>query len=375
MEDLKEIEYESGMSNTDIRDAINDNIKTQQKINKENDKKLGSIGSGVVILDNVIIGANSLEGVDSPKVYIGSSFFADVNSRIGTSAFIGENVYVGAESKIYKNVIIGTDTKINDNVSIGTNAKLGENAEILDSVIIGTTEYIEFGAKRVYIGSGAHVGKNTNIGTKVEIQENVVIGTSATIPAGTNCVYIGTGAYIAKNVTINSAVNIGASVSIGANSKIQESVNIGSTTNIGDHVSIGPSTTIQEAIRIGSSTYMGDYVSIGSSVAIVPNATIGTFYMTSHIGDTDTVIIGTNVIINNKTRIGMNFNRDEASPNIVSISTGVVIGSDAAGTFLSGIKVAIDEGVLIGSGIQLFGMPEYLKIKTNYGTAVLYYNA
>lgn len=273
MEKLKEIVYDTGMRNTDIRQAINNNVKLQNNNNDETNSKLIGIGQGAII---------------------------------GTNVRIGEDVYVGKT---------------------------------------------------------------------VEIQENVVIGTSATIPAGTNSVYIGTGAYIAKNVTINSAVNIGASVSIGANTKIQESVNIGSTTNIGDHVSIGQRTTIQEAIRIGSNTYMGDHVSIGSNVSIVPNATIGTFYQFSHIGDTDTVIIGTNVIINNKTRIGMDFNRNEASPNMVSISTGVIIGSEVAGSFLSGIKVAIDEGVLIGSGIQIFGENSYLRIKTNYGAVVLQYNA
>lgn len=166
------------------------------------------IGSGHVIQENVILGANSGDGqlTIGDNALIRSDSIIYSNVKIGNNFRTGHRILVRGDTCIGDNVLIGTDSvvdghcRIGNNVSIQTNAYVTAFTTIEDNVFIGpcavTTndKYMAYGNTLAgcTIKNGARIGANATILPGVVIGEGAVIGSgsvvTANVPAGATMV-------------------------------------------------------------------------------------------------------------------------------------------------------------------------------------------
>ena len=166
------------------------------------------IGAGVVIMDDVRIGDNSI---------------------IEANSVISENVLIGSECHLYPNVILYEKTKICNNVIIHSGTVIGSDG---------------FG----YVTENTNHYKIPQTGNVI-IEDNVEIGSNCSIDSAT----IGS-TLIGESSKIDNLVHIAHNVKIGKSCLITAQVGVSGSTTIGDFCIFGGKVGIAGHLKIGSNS-------------------------------------------------------------------------------------------------------------------------
>ncbi len=153
------------------------------------------LGSGCVIQDGVIIGAQDGVTVIGDHATIRSGTVIYPSTRIGHRFRTGHNVLIREDTLIGNDVLIGTNSvvdgncEIGDNVSVQTNVYITTNTTIEDEVFMGpcsvtsNDKYMVRGAKLIgpLIKRGARIGANATILPGVVVGEGAVVGAGSVV--------------------------------------------------------------------------------------------------------------------------------------------------------------------------------------------------
>ena len=209
-------------------------LYSQMKFDKVGVSEKSDIASGVIISDDVFIGAFTSidEGViieKNVKIYPNCYIGKNVKIKENTILFSGVKIYhdsiVGKNNIIHSGVIIGSDgfgfapnpntnyKKINQigNVVIGNNVEIGANSTI-DRATMGST----------IIGNGVKLDNLIQIAHNVEVGEHTVIAAQTGIAGSSK---IGKNCMIGGQVAISGHLSITDEVKIAGQSGIASSIN------------------------------------------------------------------------------------------------------------------------------------------------------
>ena len=153
------------------------------------------LGSGCVIQDGVIIGAEDGVAVIGNGATIRSGTVVYASVRVGHGFRTGHNVLIRENTVIGDGVLIGTNSvvdgncRIGDNVSVQTGVYITTNTTLEDEVFMGpcsvtsNDKYMVRGAELIgpLIKRGARIGANATILPGVVVGEGAVVGAGSVV--------------------------------------------------------------------------------------------------------------------------------------------------------------------------------------------------
>lgn len=174
------------------------------------------------------------------------------SSTIGTNVIIKENVVIGENVIIEDDVFIGNNSRIDHGVIIYSKTTIGNHCLIEANSVIGNSGLGEIKIESGEYYSMPHVGG-------VQIADNVKIGSNCTIGRG-----------VISNTIIGYGTKLGPQVNIGHNCLIGNNCLIAGRTHISGSVKIGYSSKLWANCTIKDGISIGDNCTVGIG-AIVTN--------------------------------------------------------------------------------------------------------
>lgn len=184
-----------------------------------------------------------------PSAIVSTSASIDSSAMIGAGVVIEDNVVIGARSFIDSACVIMSD------VTIGSDTRLYPHTVVCHSVSIGNRVILHPG---VVIGAdGFGIIKNKGIWMKIPQIGTVIIGDDVEIGANTS---------IDRGALENTVIEEGV--------KIDNQVQIGHNTRIGAHTAIAGCAAVAGSAIIGKHCMIGGFSAIGGHLGIVDNVTV-----------------------------------------------------------------------------------------------------
>ena len=207
------------------------------------------------------------EASSSNHTYIHSTAKIDSTAIIMPGAVIMQNVIVGANSKIYPNVVleegssIGHDTILHANVVIGANCIIGNHCILYACTVIGADGFGYYDDPRDGIRYKLpHIGN-------VIIKDYVEIGASTSIDRATI-----ESTVIGKHTKIDNQVQIGHNCQIGEYVYIAGSAGLAGSIRVDDYAIIAGAAGIADHVRIGKKSVVFALAGVPSDVE--PNSIV-----------------------------------------------------------------------------------------------------
>lgn len=216
-------------------------------------KELDTCQVAALVVDNPYLAyarlAQIMDTTPSPAENIHTSAVIADNAKIGKNVSIGANAVIESGVVLCDNVVIGAGCFIGKNTHIGAGSRLWANVSVYHNIEIGEQCLIQSG---VVIGSDGF-GYANDRGNWVKIPQlgTVIIGDRVEIGA---CTTIDRGALdntvIGNGVIIDNQCQIAHNVSIGDNTAVAGGVIMAGSLKIGRYCMIGGASVINGHMEI-----------------------------------------------------------------------------------------------------------------------------
>jgi UDP-3-O-[3-hydroxymyristoyl] glucosamine N-acyltransferase len=175
-------------------------------------------------------------------------------SSVGSGVLIGENVSIGPFTVIEDGALIGDNVVIENNVTIRSCVEVGNQSRIKSNSVVGTDgfgfEMSETGVPtRIHHFGGVKIGEDVEIGCNSVICRGTIEDT-----------------VISNNVKIDDHVFVAHNVFIGERSMIIAGSEISGSVRIGSDCWIAPQVTILNKVTVGDRAFIGIGAVVNKSV-------------------------------------------------------------------------------------------------------------